>query len=311
MNALRRRGDGHGRCALQALDTRRSCWISGFTLIELIVVITVIVLILALAVPGLSEMSAQARLTSAKQAVNGVMTRAYYQALADMNMTAVRFFPGQWDAADESWKGSSSDRQHMAIYSYAGTSEREDGNDLYIEYDERFQRTPDVRSVRLPRDVWVAPLEALSRDAMTLGRTTYNPFGSRFVLDGEVDRFAFNADRGNSGSDGGRFLNADDFLIVCDPQTGIQAGVPRAFKLRAFVPEMGGAWGYDAEGDGVARPYQRYSFSGVVVYRREPFAALGVDASGEERQGWLRETGRPYMAHRFSGGLMAGAQRPE
>ena len=54
--------------------------------------------------------------------------------------------------------------------------------------------------------------------------------------------------------------------------------------------------------------YQRYNFTGVVIYPRDAFAGLGAQATGADRQSWLREHGRAYMTHRFSGGLLSGAQ---
>lgn len=281
---------------------------NGFTLVELIIVIAVVVLILAIAVPGLSAMNAEARLTGAAQTLSGGLTRAYYLAVGDLNMTAVRFVPGPWDANAADGTTGQSGRQHLAIYRYAGTTyDPQNPSAIRVVYDEHFTRREGVDSVRLPPDVWVAPAEALSQRWTTLAGVTYGNFGADFVLDGRIGQFAYNAAR-DGYSDGGDFLSADDFLIVIDPKAGVQAAVPRPYVLRAFSPLAGYEVSRDPQG---GYPFQRYGFGGVVVYRREPLAGLGVDAAGADRQALLRQQGRPYMVHRFSGGLVAAAQRPQ
>ena len=192
----------------------------AFTLVELIVVITVIVLVLAIAVPGLSALNAQARLVSAQQIVNGLMTRAYYLALADRTMTAVRFFPGDWDSADTVVKHSTAGVQNMAVYSYVGTTARENppgSGTFQVTLGEYFERTKDVASVALPDDVWAAPLESLRRSGQ-IGRSDgtskfYTGNGSdtvaqQFVLNGQMGQFRYNADRWATPTDGTDFLNA-------------------------------------------------------------------------------------------------------
>lgn len=280
----------------------------------MILVVTVIVLVLAIAVPGLSAMNAEARLTAAQQTVQGMTTQAYNLALANRSMTAVRFFPSEWDTADPTQR-SSAGRQHLAIYSYVGTM-RDDGS---LSFGERFERANDLSSAVMPEDVWAAPLEALATYQVTLSGTNYagnwytapyNPFGANFVLAGETGRFRFDAAR-DAGGDGTDFLNADDFLIVCDPQTGVRTVTPTPFQLRAFA--SGPAYGYETDSDSSGNLYRRYSFSGVVTYRREPFLSLpgGAAAAGTDRQAYLRETGRPFLVHRFSGGLLPALQRPQ
>lgn len=288
----------------------------AFTIIELIVVITVIVLILAIAVPGLSRMNDEMRMTSAKQSIQGVTTQAYLLSLADRAMTAVRFFPGAWDSDPNA--ATVDTRQHMAVYSYVGTSVQENppgSGTFQVQLGEYFERAKDLGSVKLPEGVWSAPLEALSPSEAWLGPTQqyYGALGSEFVLDGKIGQFEFNADHASS-TETKNLLNADDFLLVCDPETGMRTGTPTLYHLRAFVP----TWRYDADTLNTSNLsdmtgwYQRYSFSGVVTYPREPLLNLpgGTTAAGSLRQDVLRLSGRPYLVHRFSGGLLAGAVPP-
>jgi len=297
----------------------------------MILVVAVIALILVLAVPALSSLGAEARLTAAQQTIQALTTRAYLLSLADRTMTAVRFFPAEWDvpADSESERAAARGRQNLAIYSYVGSTVQEyppfSGN-FVVKPAEYFERAKDLGSSRLPEDVWAAPLEALSSQATTLNgadvdgsnpyQRTYDPFGPKFVLNGVIDRLRFNAERDASDSDDHAsrvFLNADDFLLVFDPQTGLRTGTPEPVHLRAYAPprrDLGetNSWGETDQPAGV--PYQRYSFSGLVTYRREPFVTLGANADGDRRYELLRDSGRPFLVHRFSGGLLAGLQHP-
>lgn len=282
----------------------------GFTIIEMIIVITVIVIVLAIAVPGLSAMNAEARQTSAVQTIQGMTSQAYYRALADRTKTAIRFFPAEWDVQDKEGTAGVG-RQRLALYSYGLIPQPT------MSFVEGFMRTKDVPSVSLPEDVWAAPLEALSADVVTLPPTNggkgdpFDPFGQEFVLKGSIGRFCFNANGvDNDDPNSGTFLNADDFLLVCDPETGFRTTTPKVWPLRANVP---GPLPFEADAipnSNPRVPYQRYSFSGVVTYRREAFAELGTDATGDKRQEYLRTSGRPYLVHRFGGSLLPGLQRP-
>lgn len=296
----------------------------AFTLVELIVVVTVIVLVLALAVPGLTAMNAEARMTAAVQQVNGLTTRAYYISVADRCMTAVRFMPSEWDI-DEQGRGGVSGRQRATVYKYIARADREVGGNFTVYYEEYFKRAEGVPSTELPDDVWVAPLEALSDMAGRVGGSatsfpyTYSNFGADFVLDGHINEasgkhlFVLNANPNEQTSD---FLNADDFLIVFDPQAGLRTGRSEPYLLQGLDPTASPPQETLGQRDGygnlnASNRYQRLNFSGLTFYRREPFVALGSQATGAERQRLLRERGRPYMVQRFSGGLLSGMQGQE
>ncbi len=271
--------------------------------------ITVIVIILALAVPGLATLNAEMRQTAAHQTLHSVTTRAYHLAQASRTLTAVRLFPGEWDVSEK--PGAAGGRQHLAIYEYVGATSSEDAT--RVEFGEYFQKARELESVKMPEDTWAAPLEALSTDPMTIEYTPYASLGRDFVLPGDFGAFSVSADPRYATSD---FLKADDFLLVCDPETGIRTGIPTACHLRAYNPLRGLEMSTAAPGKPLDERYwyTRYSFSGVVTYRREPFAALQNLPGGNEeqlRQEYLRQNGRAYLTHRFSGGLMPGAQRPQ
>ncbi|MBK9118478.1 MAG: prepilin-type N-terminal cleavage/methylation domain-containing protein [Phycisphaerales bacterium] len=290
----------------------------AFTVVELMIVLAIIVLILAIAIPGLSAMGQQARRTQAEQLINGMTTRAFYLAQADQAMTAVRFFPGNWASPEEQADGGGA-RQMLALYRYVGTTEIERTGSFAIEFREHFERAQvagdTIGVTRMPADVWAAPIEAVGVAGAVGNRAggyrTFANRGAQFVLNGQVNQFRFCADRDGGNTDGGDFLNADDFLIVVAPDIGVRAGLPQPYALNAFAPFPNVEQGYDMfERNPGGPPYMRYGFSGVVTYRREPFAALGAGADGAARQSYLREDGRPYLVHRLSGGLLPGARRP-
>jgi prepilin-type N-terminal cleavage/methylation domain-containing protein len=301
----------------------------GFTLVELIVVVTVIVLVLALAVPGLNAMNAEARFASATQKVNGMITRAYYLSVAESAMTAVRFAPTEWVLKQE---GAGEDRktQSVVVYRYGGRTDRQVGGQFRVGFEEYFEPVESISPVELPNDVWVAPSAALSGRSVSLGGSTL-ALGRDLVLDGQLNDpgrsgehyFELDADRYTS-TGGGRLLNADDFLLVFDPQTGLRTGTPEAFQLRAYDPRPDSlyqtglqetAGERDANGDFISGTmFRRYNFSGLVFYRREPFLSLEsrpIRLIPQERQEYLRLNGRPYLVHRFGGGLEQGAQGQE
>jgi prepilin-type N-terminal cleavage/methylation domain-containing protein len=305
-----RPGDGRRRCARPA-NARR-----GFTLVELLVVVSIVVLILAMAVPGLSAMNAQMRMTSAERQIQSMLKRAYYQALADKTMTAVRFVPGNWIQNEEGDTGASR-RQQMVLYRYVGSTERYDGSTFVTEFNEYFERVPGVDSLELPEGVWVAPYEALDEDGFVRlnfnnERTFDDPktfnqnFGRAFVLSGVIGEFAYDANIANGNDDQQRdgldLLDADDFFIVFDPQTGVVSNNPTPFRIKAYSPSAEYEIDRDHTNDSVF--YQRFGFTGIVLYEREGFVGVGNDPTA--RQDYLKNNGKPFVVHRSGGGLIGG-----
>jgi len=276
----------------------------AFTVIELAVVIGIIVLLVALAVPAFNSMSAESRHTSAVQSINGILTRAHIAAIGERSMMAVRFAPAAWDL-DETAEGAADRNRQVAVtYRYVTSVEQpNDPNQVY--YDERFVRREESQPIRLPSDVWVAPAEGLLAGTVVGGSDSW----ADFVLGGDAGVFHLDPSANDD------FLNADDFLVVFDPHTGLMGGGrPTTYGLRAYDPRPGyqtesaGQW----QGAGANPPwnpeFKRFAFTGLVIYPREPFAALPADADGEERQDVLRRIGRAYYVNRHSGVLVAGQQ---
>ena len=202
-------------------DFRGSDRRAGFTIVELIVVVVVIALILAIALPGLSAMTNDARFSAAVQSINGALNRARIESLADMNMTAVRFVRADWDAESGGQTATLLDRQHVVGFRYRLDSQ-DPSNPSDVLFDERFERRPESQAVVLPAGIWAAPAEALES-----GRTE--------ILDGRLhDSFV----QAPQSPGAGGFLSADDFLIVFNPQSGVlgsgRPSAPTRFDLLAY-----------------------------------------------------------------------------
>jgi type II secretory pathway pseudopilin PulG len=287
----------------------------AFTMTEMVVVIGVIVLVLAMAVPGLNAMATQSRHSQATQVVNGALTRAHLAALADMSPTAVRFVPGAWDADESAEPQRPRNRQHIVLYSYVAVPFVNPVTQS-IQFREYFERRAGAASTQLPEDVWVAPAEALDdnrREVPVNGLATptrmFINLGADLVLNGRIDDgddFSFRLDAGNPNEN---FFQADDFLIVFDPQTGLRTTLS-PLPLKAYDPLSGqekDRFRIDDPVEGNNPPYQRYNFTGVALYGRSAFLSLGRQAGlGQVRQDWLKDNARPYLVSRFGGELVMG-----
>jgi type II secretory pathway pseudopilin PulG len=286
----RRPGGAGNPCALPRRRCARFLESYGFTIVELVVVVIIITLVLALVIPGLSAMATESRYSAATQTIRSAVTRAHVASQADRNMVALRFVPDEWDTQADAEQKPPQGRQHMVTYAYRTTTDVEVSGGFEVQYQERFERREDSKSVALPTDIWAAPVEALSR-------TTAVRNG---VLEGTIGQFELDPTRT-------AFLPADDFLIVFDPQTGLQGAV------RAASPNDWTRYPLLAT-DFTATPFRerpdvrRFNFAGVVLYRREPFTALGRDAAPDDREPVLRRFGRPYFVHRSGGGLVTGLE---
>ncbi len=298
----------------------------GFTVVELLVVIGIIVLVLALGLPAFNSMAIQQRAAKARQLLNGTLTRTYITAVSNKDLAAVRIFPAAWDmdskSAGANGGAATSGRQMIAAYEWKQTPTADPANPLLVRIEERFERMVGGPSFRLPPDTWVAPIEAFAddpnRDAvchhdMTGGTDTLGDF----TLDGEIGRFELDAAGRHEN-----FFDADDFLIVFDPEQGVlrsARGMRRnVWPLYAFDPrpvgeaptaqtETSGQRGGNGE---ILRDFafQRHNYTGAVVYQREPFEALGktTDAATiEARRNTLRRLGQAYYVDRHGGNLVA------
>ncbi|MCG3126407.1 MAG: hypothetical protein CHACPFDD_01242 [Phycisphaerae bacterium] len=265
---------------------------AAFTLVELIVVIVVIAIILAIGIPALSNMITDARFNAAVENVSAALNRAQMQSIANMNLTAVRFVPSGWDVDPKGDAASAPDRQAAVTYAYGTEATAKQGKSLSgkdLTFSERFARDAESRAVILPSGVWAAPAEALTRDT-----------NGRAILTGTIGQFELSPLGGSSE----KFLEADDFLVVFEPQSGLRpSDRVSGFRLKAqdFTRAV-----TDPKRVRERDDVYRSNFTGVVLYKRDPFLALGTDAKADLRQEIMRRDGRPYFVNRYGGGLVMG-----
>ncbi len=320
---------------LQRQPSRHSGWprrpaAGGFTVVELLVVIGIIVLVLALGLPAFNSMARQQRMTKAQQLLNGTLTRTYITAISNKDLAAVRIFPAAWDMDREKAGATGggarqSGRQMIATYEWKQTATADPANPLLVQIEERFERMTGGPSFVLPPDTWVAPIEAFANDPardtvyhhdMTGGTDTLG----NYVLDGEIGRFELDA-----AGRGENFFDADDFLIVFDPEQGVvrsTRGMRReVWPLLAFDPRpVGEAPTAQTETSGQRgsdgqivrdRAFRRHNFTGAVIYQREPFVAVGKTSDAatiEGRRDALRRLGQSFYVDRHGGNLVTAGR---
>ena len=290
----------------------------AFTIVELIVVAGIIVLLLSLGLPAFNAMSREANQSKARQLIQGALTRAAIRAGSGA-FVAVRFMPAQWAVTGKSataLKAAVDNRQYMATYHWVNSAQGNPNNLLTPRFADYFERLDGGAAELLPTGVWAAPSEAIAeRDNLTANRS---------ALFGAIGKFEFDASRRNTP-----FLDADDFLIVFGGRDGLQPSTLRtAWQIKGFIPadENGSGRDIEAPGDpaswssspgrraaefnGYARPLTRFNYTGVTLYPREAFVALGVDVEPGPRRDLLRRTGLNSFVHPTSGTLIDGGRRP-
>lgn len=299
---------------------------TGFTVVEMMVVIAIIALILIVGVPAFNTMSVEQGFSRAHQLLNGALTRAHIVSLSERNLAAVRVFPAAWALSEEGTPAGEAGRQMLATYVYRFTYAANPADPSQVAFAERFERLEEGPMQLLPPDTWIAPSEALDVRTNVLG--TSDPI-SDYVLHGTIGRFELDPDGvTNSGE---KLLDADDFLIVFDPETGVKPSFDRRpWALKSYVPDSGelGSGADEVAGQEVAGcgwiahknayriPFQRFNFTGAVVYQREPFEALGAEGDDNytisERREVLKRVGRTFYVDRTGGGLIAaGGEQTE
>lgn len=275
---------------------------AGFTVVELIVVVVIVGIVLGIALPALSSMTADSRVNAAVQTLNGALTRAYVDAMSDKSLAALRFMPAEWDGDAGRDSPSTAGRQHVVAYAY-GMRSVKDSDPNKIEFNERFDRREETRSVELPADLFAAPVEALDADS------DHRDAAQR-ILTGELsspDGRGFDDGGGNPNP-----LTADDFLIVFDPATGLRTSILPTTSAGKFQPTFRvNVFNPLSRVNSSVKPQtvvSRPAFTGVALYPRSGLTALGSGASGANRQGFLRRAARAYLVRPFGGGLMASAE---
>lgn len=285
----------------------------AFTITELLVVISIIVLILAIGIPAFSSMSLESRFTQATEIANGVITRANIAALSDRSPTLVRFVPAEWDLDPNSDRTGLQGRQRAITYRYSFEPEDpynlgtvkfiQTSNGVETFSAETFRREESSQETLFPEDVWVAPAEALVDGP---NNTVQVPYGnSRHILNGTFgsadQSFFLDWNQNNA------HLDSDDFTIAFDGQTGVKRGP--VYGQSAQTVRL---WAEDPRSNAPTKQAElrRRAFTGLTFYRREPFVSFGNDTSAQvakDRQDYLLRAGRPFFVSRVGGTLVRGS----
>ncbi len=290
-----------------ATKTRTNTGQGGFTSVELLVVLGIIVLLLTVGLPAFNQMSRQADRTRARSIISAALQRAQVLAISSRAPTAVRFVPAAWEEASE---GVNAIRgpQAVAIYQFRFTA-----NDPLLgstEFNQRFEMVNNVPPQTLPGDLWVAPAEALLHDPVD----NSGFFGRRILGDDDgtdPGDFDTDADAANENH-----FDADDFLIVFEPETGVQAarwstvgGQRRTpWQIDGYDPRSLARSAWEIRPDGTLqtprRPYRRFNFTGLVMYEREVFIERHQGSSAADRQAFLQQEGEVFHVDRNGGSLI-------
>ncbi len=272
----------------------------GLTIVELIVVMTLIVIVLTLTVPGISSLVTDARRDETVQAINSALQRARNLAVQSRSYVAVRFVPGAWVLGEETDSTLDGRRQYLVLYQWQ-TASFDLEPKLTPVMIERFERVAGTPPIALPSQFWVAPLEAVQ-----IGQDDNL---SDSILTGDIGTFEYSAVENDND-----FLYADDFLIVFGPEGRVVPGPQvRNEQVADFTRGQTGhlyrIWAYDPQEDREthrdpsrsdwlgAEPYERANFSSVIVYPREGFVGLGADARPDERRTYLAREAQPFAIH--------------
>ncbi|MCA9245095.1 MAG: hypothetical protein KDA32_14145 [Phycisphaerales bacterium] len=340
LNAADRLGGAGFQPAITSPVNRRGARLrSAFTIVELLVVIGIIIIVIAFAVPAFNSMARQAHFSQARATLSGAFQRAHILSISDRAMTAVRVFPADWEYSNAEDAAISRNRQRVALYQYRATDAANPDEPEDVAFDERLERIESEPTKLLPTDIWAAPTVAM-RESQRADE----------LLQGQISRFTF--DPAEATGTGG-FLNADDFLIVfgadgagvqSDPRwqrtdpiswgnswmdrstTQARFSQPRMYRLKGYVPEDASYTEYrgqEVDGDRAGggnnglmdnpqdEPFRRFGFDGLVLYEREAFSTLGATAAPNERRAAILRSGRPYYISRIGGGLIEGAAAVE
>ncbi|MFO0839637.1 MAG: prepilin-type N-terminal cleavage/methylation domain-containing protein [Phycisphaerae bacterium] len=262
----------------------------AFTIVELLSVIAIIALILGIGIPAFNAMTGQNRVTAAEQSLSGILSRAYVAAVGERSMIAVRFVRADWvipgDPAQPQQPGLDK-RQAVLLYRWNGGVLDPASS---FSFSERFQLLEGTTPQLMPENTWFAPIEGLESTGNPATPTSL----AANVLAGTLARFDIQASR-----TGTQLCDLDDFMIVLGPQGAV---LP---QLRAYPLRMSDYtnWPTTAAFENVG---DRYAFTGLFMYEREPLVTLGPSATAAERQLVLKRSAKPYTVTRVGGQLVQG-----
>jgi len=164
---------------------RPACLRSGFTLIELMVVIGIIALLVAISVPAMGPLLSANEYAQVKNTLSGMVTTAQSMAEALGTPVAIRieqsFTPHRFSFNTQYYDGMRDFQKPADVVSFLPhqqarlvrfSSQPPQNNTGIATTDEKYQPAfediPEARVTQLPKSAWVAPIECIDRDPNNL-----------------------------------------------------------------------------------------------------------------------------------------------
>lgn len=266
----------------------------GFTLTELLVVIGIIVLMLALAVPLFNVFSGSRSVEGGQNMVSAMLQRARARALAMQERRGILFFE------DQATRKTGMLLVKLDDPVAAGTPGAVAGA-YVLELDEQ-----DEEIQFLPTGVGAAfilganPTSATAANA-NVNATTYRPYGL-VVFDG-VGRIVT---VGNYTTEAG-----DTIRYPANATTGKAAGMPNLKFFYGVNIYPNGTTQYIGQAVSGSVP-QEYSHAALLLFDKHVYAEIPPDTGGDWRKLsaqqslWLDQNGTALVVNRYNGTIVRG-----
>ena len=268
---------------------------SGYTLIEMMVVIGIIVLVVAVTMPAIGPMLSSNQQMQAVNMVNGMLTTAQTLALARGTPVAIRFeraFKTNERGMMVDVNGYTTltkpggghlepvwlDHQRVRILDFAGYA------------DVAFRQDPESKVYTLPKSAWVAPAYAMNPNTTEFDALDLSDTNLRY-------------DPGLTPDVAAPFNRLDSFFIVFNEQ-GELTHFPASNNYYADRTQMSMSgtkvWpAYVPSPDDSAR--------GLIVYDRQVYESIAPN-DGQARLNFLRDKARTVYINRVTGEIVEEAQ---
>jgi prepilin-type N-terminal cleavage/methylation domain-containing protein len=294
----------HGVLQLRAGRARAR---RGFTLTELLVVIGIIVLMLALAVPLFNVFSGSRSVEGGQNMVSAMLQRARARALAMQERRGIFFFEDQVTRKT----GMLLVKLDEPVPPPAPPAPPPAGylpNTYVLELDEQ-----DEEIQFLPQGVGAAfvlganPTSATAANANATG-TTYRPYGL-VVFDG-VGRIATVGNFTTEANDASRYPD-DKSGTSGNPKPAGPTNLKWNYGKNIYPA------GADAANQHIGKAVagsvpQEYSHAGLILFDKQVYAEVQPDPSGDWRKlstqqsQWLDQNGTALVVNRYNGTIIAG-----
>ncbi|NLX15147.1 MAG: prepilin-type N-terminal cleavage/methylation domain-containing protein [Phycisphaerales bacterium] len=258
-------------CPSVPLSRRR-----GITLVELMVVIGIIALVAALALPAFGPMMQSKREAEFVNSLNGLFAMAQVSALGKRSHVALRFERAFETVEDTGLMISAGREANWLDHQQARFL------DFATSKEYAFIHDPESKVHALPPNVWVAP----------------GDFAERNLDDDSTDMWYEPTLNNNTV----RYSPFDTFYIVFNSNGELTRKPADQCRYRDRTQA------YPAAGDRIVQPMVDYpgrpTVTSLVLYDRRAFGQ--VAATSDARKDFLRQYGRPIYLNRYNAAAVEG-----